>query len=95
MQLNYWPCVIVTRIKYSQLATRLWVQVQLQPNIFFISVFNLGIANGAKVGLKLRLVLCYEKLGINYFFHTCYLPHEDKLNSTRTPTAMVEKVIGI
>ena len=34
MQLNYWPCVIVTQTKYLQLATRLWVQVQQQPNFF-------------------------------------------------------------
>ena len=42
-----------------QVATRLWVQVQLQP-IFFISMFYLGIAYGAKVGLKLRLNVEYD-----------------------------------
>ena len=50
MQLNYWPCVIVcvgfglsvgkrqqqqNTNQYMYLATRLWVQVQLQPNILF------------------------------------------------------------
>ena len=42
MELIYWPRVIA--------ATRLWIQAKLQP--FFL---NLGTANGAKVGLKLRL----------------------------------------
>ena len=41
-----------------QLAKRLWVPVQVQP-IFLLfecwPMFNLGIAYGAKVGLKLRL----------------------------------------
>mgnify|MGYP001804803772 CR=1 FL=1 len=65
MQLNYRPCVgfwLVwfdsptnnTQTKYMQFAKRLWVRVQVQP-IFFIRIFNLGIAYGAKVGLKLRL----------------------------------------
>ena len=31
MQLNYWSCVIA---KYMQLGIRLWVCLQLQPNIF-------------------------------------------------------------
>ena len=48
------PTTNNTQTKYMQLARRLWVQVQLQPT-FFNSVFNLGIANGAKVGLNLRL----------------------------------------
>ena len=60
MQLNYWPCVIVnnTQSKYMQPATRLWVRIRLQPNISFTQtkyVFNLGIANGAKVGQWLSL----------------------------------------
>ena len=38
-----------------QLATRLWVQVPAAAKYFFISMFNLRIANGAKVGLKLKL----------------------------------------
>ena len=36
-----------------QLPTNLWDRIQLQPKNFLM--FNLGIANGAKVGLKLRL----------------------------------------
>ena len=39
--MSYWRCV--------QLATRLWVRIQVQP--IFLH------ANGAKVGLKLRLIL--------------------------------------
>ena len=53
-------CVLVstnnTQTKYIQLAKRLWVRVQVQP-IFFIWMFNMGIAYGAQVGLKLRLQL--------------------------------------
>ena len=30
-------------------------QIQLQPNLFSIWIINLGVVNGAKVGLKLRL----------------------------------------
>ena len=52
------PTTYNTQSKYMQLATRLKVQVQLQPSFLFISAFNLGIANGAKVDLKLRLVIC-------------------------------------
>ena len=51
MQLNYWHRVVVC---YKQeFAIMLWVRIQLQPNnIFFISMFNLRIAHGTKVGLK-------------------------------------------
>ena len=42
--------------KYMQLATRLGVRVPAAAKYFFISMFDLGIANDAKVGLKLRLL---------------------------------------
>ena len=48
-------CLCWFQTKYMQLAKSLWVQIQLQSNIFLISMFNLGMANGAKIGLKLRL----------------------------------------
>ena len=38
-----------------QLATKLWVRVPAAAKFFSISKFNQGIANGAKVGLKLGL----------------------------------------
>ena len=57
---NFWqldlgqpPTINSAQTKYMQLATRFWVWIRLQPN-FFIRMFNLGLANGAKVGLKLR-----------------------------------------
>ena len=52
--------VKITILVYQWVGTSLWIQVQLQPNFFIISVFNLGIANGAKVGLKLRLAICTQ-----------------------------------
>ena len=43
-------CVITnnTQTKYMQLATRLWVRVPAAAKYCFISMFNLGIACGAK-----------------------------------------------
>ena len=62
LQLNYWPCVIVCSLLqgcgFKSSCSR----------FFFISVFNLGIANGAKVGLKLRLAYDWhrdEEIGIS------------------------------
>ena len=48
MQLNYWPCVISNKIHAA-----CYKVVGSSPAA---AVFNLGIANGAKVDLKLRLV---------------------------------------
>ena len=53
MQLNY--LCLCNQTKYMQLAKRLWVRVQAQPMFIYMN-FNLGTANGATVGLKLRLV---------------------------------------
>ena len=70
MQLNYWPCVTVT----IQIQAACYEVVGSSPgaaNFFFIKMFNLGIANGAKVGLKLRLIhIRFELQVIMYTMNT-------------------------
>ena len=46
------PKYAPAQTKYMQLAIRLLVQVPAAAKYFFNSMFNLGIANGANVGLK-------------------------------------------
>ena len=78
-----------TQTKYVQLATRLWVQ--LQPNIYN-SMFNLGISNCAKVGLKLRLPILHLKRTIvsrvinTITGHSPFRSHLYKLKLTDEPS---------
>ena len=75
LQLNYWPWVIVcvgfgwfgrqqqTRRKPNTCSLLQGCELESScSQIFFISMLNLGIAYGAKVGPKLRIV-CHCKRG--------------------------------
>ena len=77
--MNYWPCVIVCVgfgwFDTNQIHAACYKVVGSSPaaaNFFFISVFNLGIATGAKVGLKLRLLLGKPYLSMDCNLHQYY-----------------------